>query len=86
MLSNEEELQIIGAVLDSLPSDLLNQALPWEMSFLDVDEIIEDREVYQRTLSAEKQRAFIGAITSGLPPERWQAAVQKRPAFSSYKS
>lgn len=80
-LSEEEELGMVGAVLNSLPDEMLTNAMPWMASYLTDDEILDEFETYKRVLGAAKMRTFVAPLSTGLAPGRWEALTAREPGL-----
>jgi hypothetical protein len=86
LLSDEEEMVIVGEVLNSIPDQALAMGMPWQAGFLSDEEVLGNIDLYLKVLGPEKQRAFIGPLANGLPPERWQSFVQQKPELAAFQS
>jgi len=84
LLTEEQELDMVGHVLNAIPEQALAMSMPWQASFLTNEEVLGNLELYMRILGPEKQRAFISPLARGLPAERWQSLTEANPALTAF--
>jgi hemerythrin-like domain-containing protein len=84
-LSEQEESRIVFDAYESLPDELVVQAMPWWASYQSAQDIADEARTLLEHARPEKAKLVLGVVLGSLPPEKRADVEKLKPELAEYR-